>query len=396
MFCYNKGLIFYCFFREKVSFIISMEKQSFKQLVADFFYRAGIAIDGPAPWDIRVHDERFYTKLIAEQSLGLGEAYVDGWIDCEAIDVMIFKILRSHSLEKERLTFKSFFQLIKARIMNPQTYLRSFEVGKKHYDLDNDLFAAMLDQRMIYSCAYWKEAKNLDEAQEAKLDLVCKKLLLKPGMTVLDIGCGWGGFAEFAAKKYGVSVLGITVSNRQCEFARERTQGLPVEIRYEDYRKTRGSFDRIVSIGQFEHVGYKNYAKYMTHVRSLLKDDGLFLLHTIGNNLSRSYGEPWMVKYIFPNSMTPSIVQICQSFEGKWVMEDWHNFGPDYDKTLMAWHRNFAEKWPVLASQYSAKFYRMWRYYLLSCAGAFRARSIQLWQIVLSKNGLVEGYPSLR
>lgn len=373
-----------------------MENKALKQFVSDFFQRAGIAINGKAPCDIRVNDDRFYAKLISEKSVGLGEAYMDNWIDCTAIDDMVDRLCRSGVLEEHTFGWSEFLNVVKAHVMNPQTYLRSFEVGKRHYDLGDDLFEAMLDKRMVYSCAYWKKAKNLEEAQKEKLDLICRKLLLEPGMRLLDIGCGWGGFAEYAASNYGVSVLGITVSKNQYELAKKRTQGLPVEIKFEDYRDTHGLFDRIVSVGQFEHVGYKNYSSYMAKTHGLLKKDGLFLLHTIGGNLSRTYGDPWIVKYIFPNSMIPSMAQICQSFEGKFIMEDWHNFGPDYDKTLMAWEHNFETKWQQLSAKYPEKFYRMWRFYLLSCAGAFRARSLQLWQIVLSKDGLVDGYSSIR
>lgn len=373
-----------------------MENKHLKQFVVKFFQKAGIAINGKEPWDIRVNNDQFYARLVSEKSVGLGEAYMDNWIDCHAIDVMVEKLCRSGVLEDTSFGWKEFFNVAKAVILNPQTYLRSFEVGEKHYDLGDDIFESMLDKRMIYSCAYWQKAGNLDDAQEAKLDLICRKLKFEPGMKVLDIGCGWGGFAEYAANKYGVSVVGITVSKNQYELAKKRTQGLPVEIKFEDYRDTHGSFDRIVSVGQFEHVGYKNYHSYMSHVRKLLKKDGLFLLHTIGGNISRTYGDPWIVKHIFPNSMIPSMTQICQSFENKFIMEDWHNFGWDYDKTLMAWESNFEKNWSKLSLKYPEKFYRMWRFYLLSCAGAFRARSLQLWQIVLSPDGLVGGYTSIR
>lgn len=373
-----------------------MENKALKHFVANFFKKAGIAINGSNPWDILVNDDRFYAKLVSEKSVGLGEAYMDNWIDCDAIDIMVDKLCRSGALDDSSFGWNEFLNVAKAVALNPQTYLRSFEVGKRHYDLGDDIFEAMLDTRMIYSCAYWKNAGNLDQAQEAKLELICQKLKLEPGMKVLDVGCGWGGFAQYAASKYGVSVVGITVSKNQLERAKKRNVGLPVEIKFEDYRETRGSFDRIVSVGQFEHVGYKNYDAYMNQMANLLNKDGLFLLHTIGGNISRTYGDPWIVKYIFPNSMIPSMVQICRSFEGKFIMEDWHNFGSYYDKTLMAWEGNFENNWAKLSKSYPEKFYRMWRFYLLSCAGAFRSRSLQLWQIILTKEGLVGGYSSIR
>jgi cyclopropane-fatty-acyl-phospholipid synthase len=215
-------------------------------------------------------------------------------------------------------------------------------------------------------------------------------------MKVLDIGCGWGSFAKFAAERYGVSVVGVTVSKEQVALAQELCAGLPVEIILQDYREIKGQFDAIVSLGMFEHVGDKNYRVYFDVARRCLKDGGLFLLHTIGKSVSSRVTDAWIDKYIFPNGVLPSVKQIVSAIEGIFVMEDWHNFGPDYDKTLMVWHQNFEAHWPELKKNYSERFYRMWRYYLLACAGAFRSRSIQLWQIVLSKDGVKGGYISIR
>ncbi|EKD33554.1 MAG: hypothetical protein ACD_76C00004G0005 [uncultured bacterium] len=254
----------------------------------------------------------------------------------------------------------------------------------------------MLDNSMTYTCGYWKDASTLDDAQEAKLDLVCKKIGLKHGDSVLDIGCGWGSFAKFAAEKYKAKVLGVTVSKEQIKLGQGLCRGLPVELRLQDYRKISGSFDHIVSLGMFEHVGYKNYRIFFEVVRRCLKDNGLFLLHTIGGNRSVHSTDPWIGKYIFPNSMLPSASQIASATEGLFVMEDWHNFGSDYDKTLMAWHSNFEKNWGSLMAHYDERFHRMWQYYLLSCAGSFRARQNQLWQIVYSKNGIINGYNSVR
>jgi cyclopropane-fatty-acyl-phospholipid synthase len=254
----------------------------------------------------------------------------------------------------------------------------------------------MLDRRMIYSCGYWKDTADLDAAQEAKLDLICRKIGLAPGMRILDIGSGWGGFLQFAAERYGVSGVGVTVSKEQAALANERTQGLPVETRLLDYQALDGQFDRIISIGMFEHVGYKNYRPYFTKARQLLDDDGLMLLHTIGGNTSTTHGDPWSEKYIFPNGMLPSIAQIGTATEKLFVIEDWHNFGADYDKTLMAWLERFEAAWPALADQYDQRFYRMWRYYLASFAALFRARTLELWQVVLSPRGVPGGYVSVR
>jgi cyclopropane-fatty-acyl-phospholipid synthase len=254
----------------------------------------------------------------------------------------------------------------------------------------------MLDKRMVYSCGYWKKASSLDEAQEAKLDLICRKLGIEEGMKVLDIGCGWGSFARFVAEKYGAVVDGVTVSKEQAEFARKSCINLPVQIKLEDYRHIKGQYDRITSIGMFEHVGYKNYPTFMKVVNRLLSDNGLFLLHTIGRNTSVRSNDPWIDKYIFPNSMLPSIKQIGSAIENLFVMEDLHNFSTDYDMTLMAWFENFDSNWEKLKPRYSERFYRMWKYYLLMCAGSFRSRHFQLWQIVFSKNGVLGGYTSIR
>jgi cyclopropane-fatty-acyl-phospholipid synthase len=254
----------------------------------------------------------------------------------------------------------------------------------------------MLDTRMIYSCGYWAEAETLEQAQEHKLDLVCRKLGLQPGMRVLDIGCGWGGAARFMAERYQVEVVGCTISAEQARLAREDCRDLSVQILLQDYRTLSGSFDRIFSIGMFEHVGHKNYRTYMETVARLLKDDGLFLLHSIGSNKTSIVVDPWIERYIFPNGMLPSARQITRASEGLFILEDWHNFGADYDKTLMAWHANFISAWPQLKHAYDQRFFRMWTYYLLSCAGGFRARDNQLWQVVFAKNGVPGGYRAIR
>ena len=271
-----------------------------------------------------------------------------------------------------------------------------FVPAEVHYDLGNDLFRATFDSRLTGSCGYWKDAADLDTAQEAKHDLVCCKLGLKPGARVLDIGCGWGAFMKFAAERYGAECVGVTVSKEQVARGRELCAGLPVEFRLSDYREVTGEFDHLVSMGMFEHVGYKNYDAYMRVAERCLQDDGLFLLHTIGSNYTTHNIDVWLDKYIFPNGVLPSVAQLGAAMEHRFVMEDWHNFGADYDKTLMAWFEKFDANWKQLEPRYGARFYRLWKYYLLSCAGAFRARRIQLWQLVLSRRGRVGGYVSVR
>jgi cyclopropane-fatty-acyl-phospholipid synthase len=298
---------------------------------------------------------------------------------------------------KIKPNWRTRWEYLKAKLFNLQTKALSKKVIDIHYQLGNDLFEAMLGPTMAYSCGYWKEAKTLTEAQNAKFDLIARKLKMKKGMRVLDIGCGWGGFAKYISSHYGVEVVGITLSANQAAYAQEACKGLPVEIRIQDYRDVNEQFDCIVEIGMFEHVGVKNYREFMEIVYRCLKDEGLFMLHTIGNDLSNDGTcDPWIEKYIFPGGHLPSIAQIGTSIEKLFVMEDWHNFGPDYDKTLMAWWENFEKAWPGLKEQYPDPFYRIWKYYLLSCAARFRSRTIELWQVVLSKRGQIGGYSSVR
>jgi cyclopropane-fatty-acyl-phospholipid synthase len=376
----------------------------YKRLAEDILNLAEIKINGSNPWDIQVHDERFFKRAITEVELGVGESYMDGWWDAEKLDEMIYRVVHADLHSKLKRNLKVALQLAGFWLINMQARRRAFIIGERHYDLGNDLFKQILDKRMNYSCAYWKGAKTPDEAQENKLELICQKMYLKPGMRILDIGCGWGAFGKYAAEKYGVEVVGITVSQEQVLLGKELCKGLPVEIKLQDYRDVSASkefngkkFDRIVSVGMIEHVGYKNYREYFEVADSNLKDDGLFLLHTIGEVRSTKSTDAWTHKYIFPNGMLPSIAQLAKVVEGLFVIEDLHNFGADYDKTLMAWYENFNAGWNQLKDKYGERFYRMWKYFLLSSAGAFRARNKnQLWQIVLSKYGVSGGYISVR
>lgn len=357
-----------------------------QHILQDILAKAEVGFGGPQPWDIQVHNTRFFDRLLSDGFLGVGESYMEGWWDCPSIDQLVDRCIRA-DLEKEFQTFKMVWAGIKAKFLNLQRKAKAFHNAGHHYNIGNDLFQRMLGKRLMYSCAYWKDAHTLDEAQEAKLKLSCEKLELASGMRVLDIGCGWGGFAHYAAEKYGVKVVGITVSEQQAALAKKICQDLPVEIRLQDYRDINEKFDRIISIGMFEHVGAKNYRTYMKVAHRCLKPGGYFLLHTIGQNKTGTIINSWFHRYIFPNAQIPSPQQIATASEGIFLMEDWHSFGPDYDKTLMAWHENFESHWPELKGRYDETFHRMWRFYLLSCAGAFRARENQLWQVLFSKDG---------
>ncbi|MES2226113.1 MAG: cyclopropane fatty acyl phospholipid synthase [Patescibacteria group bacterium] len=369
---------------------------AFKNQIQKLLDKAGITINGSNPWDIQVHDERFYGRVIRQGLLGLGESYMDGWWDVPELDQFFYKAIRAQLEGEVQPWWQRMLERSIQRFFNLQSRARAFQVGEQHYDIGNDLYTRMLDSRMVYSCGYWKDAKTLDEAQEAKLDLICRKIGLKDGQRVLDIGCGWGSFAKFAAEMYGAHVVGLTISVEQAKLAQEVCAGLPVEIRVQDYRDLNERFDHIISIGMFEHVGYKNYREYMEMAHRCLAPDGFFLLHTIGGNESGTGADPWTQKYIFPNGMLPSVSQIGRSIEGLFVMEDWHNFGAYYDTTLMAWNENFQAAWPDLEKKYGERFKRMWQYYLLIFAGSFRARADQLWQVVLSPKGVPGGYTSVR
>ncbi len=363
--------------------------------------RADIELNGDRPWDVQVHDPRLLRRVFARGSLGLGEAFMDGWWDAKELDGFFERVMRAgldYSLSNR---LPAVFTTLRNGLYNVQRGARAFKIGKAHYDIGNALYQRMLDNRMVYSCGYWQDAKDLDTAQEQKLDLICRKLQLEPGMRLLDIGCGWGSLVQYAAETHDIDAVGLTVSQEQARLARSRCHGLPVEIRYQDYRDLEDeTFDRVVSVGMFEHVGHKNYSDYMRIAHKALKKDGLHLLHTIGRSRSSTVADPWISRYIFPNSMLPSLTQISRAADGRFVIEDVHNIGPHYDPTLRAWCDRFEDSWQELQAadpQYDERFRRMWRYYLLSSAGAFRAGRLQVWQIVMAKDrGVAGGYTAVR
>ena len=364
---------------------VSVPDDNWSRIVSELLGRAGITINGPSPSDPQIKHPDFFKRVLQEGSLGLGESYMDGWWDCERLDIFFSNVLRAGLESQLPRNVKDTLRIASARLFNLQSKKRAWIVGKEHYDLGNDLFSRMLDPYMQYSCAYWKEASTLEDAQQAKLRLICEKLQLQPGMRVLDIGCGWGGLAYYMAKNYGVSVVGVTISAEQQKMAQERCRDLDVNILLQDYRELNDQFDRIVSVGMFEHVGPKNYNTYFSVADRNLKPDGIFLLHTIGSKKTDHSVDPWINKYIFPNGCLPSVRQIANASEPHFIVEDWHNFGADYDTTLMAWQSRFLSAWPEIADNYSERFKRMFTYYLNACAGSFRARDIQLWQVVFSR-----------
>lgn len=362
---------------------------------ADLLGEADIRIGGDRPWDISLKHPKAAELILARGSLGLGESYMQGWWDCPQLDEFIARLLAAR-LDERAGGARLLLQALRAQLFNLQSLRRAWRVGEVHYDIGNDFFAAMLGDGMTYTCGYWAAADDLAAAQDAKLELVCAKLGLRPGMRLLDIGCGWGCLLRHAAERHRVEGVGLTISRQQAELGRQRCRGLPVDFRLLDYRdfgRNSGErFDRIASLGMFEHVGHKNHRVFFEVAQRCLRDDGLLLLHTIGKNQSGTPTDPWIDRYIFPNGELPSLGEIAEAAQDYFVIEDVHNFGADYDRTLMAWHRRFEAAWPSFAEQYGERFRRMWRYYLLACAGSFRVRANQLWQIVLSPRGVAGGY----
>ena len=369
------------------------------QLLVQLVAQSGVQFNGTNPWDIQIFDRSVYRRILSHGGLGFGETYMDGLWECDSMDEMVERLLRidSNGAISNWIKIRLLFDSLRFRLLNRQTHQHSTQVIEQHYEAGIDLFSAMLDSSMSYSCAYWQDADNLEQAQQAKLELICRKLELKAGETLLDIGCGWGGLLHYAATNYGVIATGVTLSPEQAAVARQRCSELPVTIIVGDYRELSGSYDKIVSVGMFEHVGHKNYPHFFNLMHRLLHDEGLFLLHTIGYYTSGHNSDAWMDKYIFPGGQLPSAQQLTLPLDGLFLIEDWHNFGHDYARTLMAWWQNFHRAWPnQLQHHYSERFYRMWRYYLMCSIGMFRSRQGHLWQLILTKRERSKTYRSLR
>ena len=369
-----------------------------ERCLQDLLATIDIEVGGKRPWDIQVHDARFYRRVLSGGSLGLGESYMEGWWDCDDLTELITRVIGNDLEQKVAGSLRLLWGALTARVFNLQSYRRAPLIGSEHYDQTLQAYLSMTGEYAMLSCGYWKKAESLDQAQYEKLNLICRKLELETGHRVLEIGCGFGTFAKFAAENYGCHVTGINISPQQAEQARSRCAGLPVTVVTCDYRDVDAyldgnGFDRLVSIGMFEHVGYKNYKQFFDIANRCLAENGLFLLHTIGSSVSRTSNDAWYDKYIFPNGLLPSIQQIGAAIERSFVMEDWHNFGFDYYHTLVHWKRNFEQSFE---GDTSGTFYRMWMFYLCSAAAMFKARRSQLWQIILSRNGVEKGYESIR
>ncbi len=357
--------------------------------------QAGISVNGPEAYSIHVHNPKLWDRVLAQKQLGLAESYMDGWWDCQAIDQMLTKFLAIDILTLLRPSPSLAAHTIRSYLLNNQTKQKAASNAKHHYNIGNDLYARMLDPEMAYSCGYWAKAKTLPAAQIAKFDLIARKLALKPGMRVLDIGSGWGGFLRYAVKRYRVEAVGISPADNQIKLAKQKSKGLGITFIQQDYRDLIGQFDRIVSVGMMEHVGPKNYKTFFAKCDELLAPGGMMLHHTITSNETKQRTDPFFDRYIFPGGVLPSLTQIASATEKKWIIEDVHNFGPDYDRTLMAWHKNINAKWKEIPA-YDERFRRMWNYYLLSSAAGFRAGHLNLLQNVMRRRDVRETYVTAR
>jgi cyclopropane-fatty-acyl-phospholipid synthase len=357
-----------------------------KRILDPLLATVDVRTDGGRPWDIEVHDEAFHRKTLLQGSLGLGEAYMDRWWSAADLEELAFRLLHG-GLERRLKPLYHLAPALFTRARNQQTRDRALRVAERHYNLGNDLFGEFLGTYKNYSCGYFEGGDDLDAAQEKKMDLICRKLDLRPGDHLLDVGGGWGEIARWAAAKYGARVTSINISEEQMRFARRHCEGLSVEILRRDYRDLEGRFDKIAVIAMLTHVGYKNYRRFMEIAHRCLRPGGVMLIESVGGNASTTYCEPWTDAYIFPGGMIPSLAQLGEAFAGLFVVEDLHNFAPSYVRTLRAWNDNFQAAWPRLAGRYDERTRRMFEYFFLTVAGAFRARDLQHWHVLLSRAG---------
>ena len=364
--------------------------------LAQLLASADIHLNGSRPWDIQIKYPQTLQRLLSLGGFALGESYMDGWWECQAIDLMVERAMRA-GLQEKLATPRAWWESFKVRMRPRDGVGQSRIVGRMHYAVGNQVFQAMLDPYMAHSCAYWVEgAQTLEEAQIAKLEMVCRKLQLRPGMRVLDMGCGWGSFMRYAAEHYGVTVLGLSNVPHQIELGKTLARHLPVQFELSDYAQFntdgKSKFDRIVSIGTFEQLGQAHVAAFFETAKGCLKDDGWMLLQTQGKSNRQRLLDAWNDKYIYPQGYLPRLDEVTQASEAHFVVEDVHNIGADHDRTLLHWHQRFEMAWPQLRLSHDERFYRMWRFHLLSSAASFRTRHHQMWQLVLSPKGLHKVY----
>lgn len=340
-------------------------------------------------YDILVKDKNMFNRFISNGEVGFSEGYMNNEFDMNVKSV-IYELLKKKKLLENSIKSKSFQYVILNLIGQVYSYLpnNTLTSSKKnishHYDIGNDLYEKMLGETMQYTCAYFnKPNMTLNEAEYAKMNLIIKKLDIQDGMTILDIGCGFGSFGYYIVKQFNVKVVGCSLSEKQVEYANNNYKHPNLKILLEDYRNMKGKFDRVYSVGMFEHVGRNNYNTYFNKCYELLKNDGIMLLHTIATNTRVWHNNHFIGKYIFPGCELPHQSNLDGKFIEKWHLEDWQNFGLSYEKTLLAWRQNIGN-WEGL-DKYDEKFRRMWDLYIFGAAGSFHNRHICLWQVVYTK-----------
>lgn len=343
--------------------------------------RAGVAVGGARPWDIRVRHPGFFARVRAGGSLAAGEAYADGWWESDRLDEFFHRVFKAGLPERLAPAPWSGARRLLARLLG-----RAPRGPEAHPG--GEVFRAMLGPTMSFSSGYWRDARGLDEAAEAAMELACRKLELRPGMSVLDLGCGWGAFARHAARTRGVSVVGVDIACERVNAGRELCKGLPVALRVQDHAEVRGRFDRVVSLGLAEEVGPAGCGGLMAAAARCLKPDGVALIQAAARNAPASRRDPWLERCGFAGGAAPSLSRLVQAMEGRFVVEDVHNLGPHYDRTLMAWHENLERRWHRCRGD--ERLYRTLKFSLLASAGAFRARRSQLFQILMSRPGRVQ------
>lgn len=340
--------------------------------------------EGVARTKLIVKNPSVLRRLPLSPSLAFGEAYMNGDIEVQG---SLFDILEGFHASAGMLpSWTKFAREFVGRL--PISSRRATQNAQHHYDIGNDFYALWLGRQRVYSCAYFlREDDDIDTAQQQKLEIICRKARLQPDHTLLDIGCGWGGLMFHAVKSYGVHATGITPANEQANFIKEKAkqEGLQDKIKVirGDWRELSGKYDRIISVGMFEHVGKRQYDEFFQKWRELLKDNGVSLLHTIGR-MSPAGGDPWINKYIFPGGYLPSLDQMIVPIAKQGLMvTDVENLWQHYDLTLQRWLANFEEHVLEITSMFDEKFVRMWRLYLAGSISAFRWGGIHLWQAVI-------------
>ena len=332
-------------------------------LVERVFAASDIAIDGSKPWDIRVTDNRFFRAVVTQGSLGLGEAYMNGWWKCEDLEELAYRLMRS-GIYKISLWMPIYLVAnIHDAAINQQSKEKSLRVAERHYAMGNDIFLSFLGKYKNYSCGYFSDTDNLDQAQLQKLEKICRLLDLKPGDRVLDVGGGWGEFARYAATKYGCYVTSVNITDEQIKFAVEYCKGTSVDIRKCDYRDITGRYDKIAVIAMLTHVGPKNYRKFMEVADRCLEPGGMMLIESVGGHKSRKNCEAWINRYIFPGGVVPSLKQFDTAMAGRFSRKETDEFGGFYVHTLRAWNRNLMQAWPDHLRKYDERVRLMFEYF---------------------------------